>query len=586
MILSFTISYVLLLCHTNAEYAGYTTRNLVTLNSFNVNVDPVVSQCRFGYNSTNGLCVPDTNITRYSQLRCRAGFNFTGSKCVATNSTVACKRNFVWSSSSKRCIYYGDGVPTPSASASASPQATTSTTASPTPSRSSSTSATISPSATNTISTSVSPSSTQSPMGTASTSVSSSPTQSSSGTISSSVSSSTTQSPLSSFSTAPSSTASTSSSVSPTSLASMPSASSLPSSSSAASSTTSTSSLPSYSSISTTSATSTSSLTSTSTASGTSTSTLRKPDLQSSTPSPRPIVNVALTFEKVQLSLFYSGSNDQILTSLVKAVASAVGAAPAFVAIRRVRDFTYPLTPTIIWTNPLFAGDTFNSRRLTEKRSLQSGMGSVNIDFQITLTSNAAAASLTSNLAKSTAKLTVDIKQALVDDSSPLSSSQISATVEPYTGGGSSNDGGSSTPLTGIIIPVAAGVVLVVSIVIGYTCYRIKKQHSSTVAVAPEDVTKPTERQTSMSRSSNWTAMSTTGSSVDARVTVERVLADHEINEAEMMDNLASVKAMQEANLQERIAQREVMKARVARKKAEEYKALKERGINLPGSVV
>jgi hypothetical protein len=123
----------------------------------------------------------------------------------------------------------------------------------------------------------------------------------------------------------------------------------------------------------------------------------------------------------------------------------------------------------------------------------------------------------------------------------------------------------------GIIIPVAAGVVLVISIAIGYTCYRIKRQHSSTVAVAPEDVSKPTERQTSSSTSSNWTAMSTTGSSVDARFTVERVLADHEINEAEMMDNLASVKAMQEANLQERIAQREVMKARVARKKAEEY---------------
>lgn len=313
------------------------------------------------------------------------------------------------------------------------------------------------------------------------------------------------------------------------------------------------------------------------------------PDLQSPTPSPRPIVNVALTFEKVQMSLFTSGSNDQILTSLKNAVASAVGAAPSFVAIRRVRDFTYPLTPTIIWTNPQFAGDVFTSRRLSEKRSLQSGVGSVNIDFQISLTTNAAAATLTSNLAKSTAKLAADVQQALVANSSPLSSSTITATVEPYGGsGGASTSGSDLSPLTGIIIPVAAGVVLVVAIAIGYTCYKMKKQQT-VVAVAPEDLSKPTERQTSSSMSSNWTTASSTSSGtsvIDSRVTVERVLGDHLLDEAERMDNLASVKAMQEANLQERIAQREVMKARVARKKAEEYKALKERGINLPGSVL
>jgi len=279
------------------------------------------------------------------------------------------------------------------------------------------------------------------------------------------------------------------------------------------------------------------------------------------------------------------------LTTLINAVASAVGAAPSFVSIRRVRDFTYPLTPTVIWLNPKFSGDYFSSRRLVDTssdsfylyRNLQS-MGSVSIDVQIALLSNTAAATLSALLIKSSSKLATDVVQSLVNQGSPLSTAQITATVETYDGTTSNeSEKSSSLSTNGLVIPIAVGVVVIAAIAIGYTYYRVKKRSSS--KVAPGETTgEDTVSQSSTSTSSNWSVTSRT---TDSRVTVAKVMADHENDEADKADNLETVKAMQEACLQERIAQREIMKARVARKKAEEYKALKDKtGIHLPGTVL
>jgi hypothetical protein len=603
--------FILFPCVSPSQFSStfLVERNLATFDSFNVNIDPKISQCKIGYAPTNGVCGPDSNINHYSSLRCRPGFILSGTACVSTPGPVACRKNFVWSSSTKKCIFYGDGVPTPSASTSA--KATMSTTASPTVSTSGSSSTSPTPSrsgsATPTLSLSSSPTAspsdtvTTSPTVSASGSSSTSPTPSRSGsaTPTLSLSSSPTASPSVTFSSTTSVSSTVSTSTSQTALPSNPSISALPSTTSAASSSSSMSSVPSSSSAATNSATATSSSTSSSTTSGTSTSTYRAPDLSSSSPSPRPIVNVAFTLSNVQLSLFASGSNEQILTALINAVASAVGAAPSFVSIRRVRDFTYPLTPTVIWMNPKFSGDYFSSRRLVDTRDSSSfyrnlqSMGSVSIDVQISLQSNTAAATLSAQLVKSASKLAADVVQSLVNQGSPLSTAQITATVEIYDGTTSNESEKSSSPSSnGLVIPIAVGVVVIAAIAIGYTYYRVKKRSASKVAplvdasgedTVSERIGSSTSTSDTTSTSSNWSVTSRT---TDSRVTVAKVMADHENDEADKADNLETVKAIQEASLQERIAQREVMKARVARKKAEEYKALKDKGIHLPGTVL
>jgi uncharacterized membrane protein len=251
-----------------------------------------------------------------------------------------------------------------------------------------------------------------------------------------------------------------------------------------------------------------------------------------------------------------------------------------------VRDFTYPLTPTVIWTNPKFSGDYFSSRRLVDTsdsnsssfyRNLQS-MGSVSIDVQISLQSNTAAATLSDQLAKSSSKLAADVVQSLVNQGSPLSTAQITATVEIYDGTKSNESEKSASPSSnGLVIPIAVGVVVIAAIAGGYTYYRVKKRSASKVAplvdasgedTVSERIVSSTSTSDTTSTSSNWSVTSRT---TDSRVTVAKVMADHENDEADKADNLETVKAIQEASLQERIAQREAMKARTARSKADEF---------------
>jgi len=60
----------------------------------------------------------------------------------------------------------------------------------------------------------------------------------------------------------------------------------------------------------------------------------------------------------------------------------------------------------------------------------------------------------------------------------------------------------------------------------------------------------------------------------DPSFAVARIGAEYDTSSALMGDKMDALKAQQEAATQERIAQREALKARVARTKADEYKSL------------
>jgi hypothetical protein len=138
-------------------------------------------------------------------------------------------------------------------------------------------------------------------------------------------------------------------------------------------------------------------------------------------------VQIVFSLRNVQLSLFSDPAYQvSTLDSLTTAVASASGVVQNLVSIRRVRDISNPSFPTIVWINPQYAGDVFPARRRL------SALGAVSIDTQITLFSNVVAASMSASLSSSSAKLASDVKMSLVNQSSPLSSSQIEAVVQPY----------------------------------------------------------------------------------------------------------------------------------------------------------
>jgi hypothetical protein len=374
----------------------------------------------------------------------------------------------------------GSSSPTPSRSGSATPTQSRSNSATASPSETVTISPTVTPSGSNsaTVIVTISPSS--------SNSLSSYATSSSSFTTiasSSSVPSSTgTLSSIASFSAAGSSSGTLSSIASVTStFSSMSTFSSVATFTSTASS----SSTSSGSASST--ATSTSTVTGTSTRSGTTTATRKPIDLESPSPSSRPIVNVAFSLGNVQLSLFTSNSDQSsTLSSLATAVSAAAGVQPSFVSIRRIRDMTFPLSPIVIWINPQHAGDVFPARRQLQGGSLSSTTGSVGVDVQINVQNVAAASSLSSTLASSSTKLAIDVYQSLVTQGSPLSSATISAKVEVFIVPTSSGDIGktSDNSLTAYQASLATVVVIAV-IAIGFMHYKHRK--TSVVGVAPHE---------------------------------------------------------------------------------------------------
>jgi hypothetical protein len=325
---------------------------------------------------------------------------------------------------------------------------------------------------------------------------------------------------------------------------------------------------------------------STATSTRTSTSTFRVPDLRSPSSSPQPIVNIAISLKNVQLSLFTN--NDQLTTtllSLATAVSYAVGVAPTYVSTRRIRDVTFPLTPSVIWVNPEFAGDVFQVQR-----RLQGGpsslIGSVSIDIQIKVLTAASASKLSSTLASSTSKLATDLSLSLLNQGSPLSTAQFSSiTVEPFGNAGVITTGNTSPPLTQSLLEIALPSFVtgaLFSAFICVTCYIYK--HRSSTAIAPEG------EDTQIPQSNNWNTslgraelknslqhqkpISEPNADDELNLIADKIGAQHESSMTIASDKMEALKAQQEAAIQERIAQREALKARLARIKADEYKKL------------
>ena len=162
------------------------------------------------------------------------------------------------------------------------------------------------------------------------------------------------------------------------------------------------------------------------------------------------------------------------------------------VAVRRVRDVSVPTAPVVLYLNPQFAGDAFPQRRRRllapqQARRLPLGAGFVSVDAQILQASNAAAASLTLQLAA--APLAAGVAQAL--QGSSLAGVQVAASVQPFPASGGSS-GAVAIPAasavqqgSGAVGAGAAGGVLILFGVSAMLYYRAMRR---TGAVAPSDV--------------------------------------------------------------------------------------------------
>ena len=253
----------------------------------------------------------------------------------------------------------------------------------------------------------------------------------------------------------------------------------------------------------------------------------------------------------VQLSLF-RGNAAQLsstLTSLEIAVSSAAGVDPSSVSIRRVRDISDPFVPIVIWTNPQYAGDVFPARR-----RLQGGStGSVLIDIQIKTVNNAAASALSASLVASSKKLASDIQESLITQGSPLSTSQIIATVEPYERSGVTENASSSSSQTtaiGVTVPLILGAIAVTS----YLWFRYKKfKHKSLAAIAPEELIAKKEE--------------INGNKINGDDDPSHLESSSQQEDAtELVNDLKlALKAQQEANMHERMYQLKALKAKVAK---------------------
>jgi len=267
---------------------------------------------------------------------------------------------------------------------------------------------------------------------------------------------------------------------------------------------------------------------------------------------------------------FFSASKN-ILTStlleVVSAVALSVGISPFFVSARRVRDVTYPLTPSVLWINPRFAGDIFPLRRLQGSGVY---VGVLSFDIQINVINNAMASSLQATLSSNKAKVAADIMKSLEIQGSLLSKSTISVKVQPYV----PVDGSKTLPIvndTDHLVPIIAGVTIFFTVIILVLTYKLKKSMSS---ITPLN----SEQNKESSNKNNWSSSTRDDFLRESKKSAEvvaKVQAEHENDKANVSDSIESFKADHEASLQERIAQREVVKARLARQKAEELKLLR-----------
>ena len=196
---------------------------------------------------------------------------------------------------------------------------------------------------------------------------------------------------------------------------------------------------------------------------------------------------MAISLSGVDVSLFGGPQQAATLTALTAAISTAADAAPSTIAIRRVRDTTYSSTPTVIYVNPLYAGDSFPVRR----RRL-SGTGAVSVDSQILLASTAAASALSASLA-ALPNLATLVAGGLAN--STLAGAKVEAVVQPFAGsvaaaGGGAGAGAGAAPAAGgsgstaVIAGVVGGIVAV--LVVGAMVYFLRNgSDSASAAVAP-----------------------------------------------------------------------------------------------------
>ena len=193
-------------------------------------------------------------------------------------------------------------------------------------------------------------------------------------------------------------------------------------------------------------------------------------------------MDFSLALGGIDLTLFDSANQASALVSLTTAISVAAGAAPAAVAIRRVRDVTFPLTPVVIFLNPQFAGDSFSLRRLQRQRQL-SGSGSVSVDAQILFTDNGAATALRASLAAAPAALAAGVASSLANQGSPLAVARVSVSVQPYT---SASVPASSGAPSSVVLAAVSAAAAIVALASGYVLY-FRAVRNRNASVEPAD---------------------------------------------------------------------------------------------------
>jgi hypothetical protein len=133
-----SVPRTLLLVLSLVETSLAAPRELATLDSFGVAVDAVAAQCPRGLRPSGASaplsCVPESaDYANFADLRCAPGYALATALpvasplCSAADSPpgapvppLQCRANFIWVADAAKalggsCVFYGAGVPTPSA---------------------------------------------------------------------------------------------------------------------------------------------------------------------------------------------------------------------------------------------------------------------------------------------------------------------------------------------------------------------------------------------------------------------------------------------------------------------------------------
>lgn len=177
------------------------------------------------------------------------------------------------------------------------------------------------------------------------------------------------------------------------------------------------------------------------------------------------------------------------------------------------------------------------------------------------------ALSLQSTLTSKKENLAANIMKSLENQGSILTKSSLYVIIQPYDGLNSPQ----IVSQTDILVPILVSVIIVVAVLFVVISFKLKRPRSS---VSPLD---SEQNEEFLSKNSHLPVKNKNLSteSKHPSVVVAKVQAEYANDTANVNDSIESFKADQEARLQERIAQREAIKAKVARQKADELKVLR-----------